>query len=104
MSSLKKLIIRYQLPKALAKVIYFVKAMRMSNDVKGLRVKSLNDKREKTEAWMKLVEKDLISVNININLELNRSIPEVVLRKLVDLTEDRTKWKKIVRDIMAVNR
>ena len=52
--------------------------------------------------WMKLVEKDLGSVDIN--LELNRSTPEEILNKLVELTADRIKWKKIVRGIMAVNR
>ena len=52
--------------------------------------------------WMKLVEKDIGSVDIN--LELNRSTPEEILNKLVELTAGRIKWKKIVRDIMAVNR
>ena len=47
--------------------------------------------------WMKLVEK-----SVNVDLDLNRSTPDIVLRKLVDLTEDRNKWRRIVRDIMAV--
>ena len=52
--------------------------------------------------WMKLVEKDLRSVNEY--LELNDSTPEETITKLKDLTKDRDKWKNIIRDIMAVNR
>ena len=66
---------------------------------------SLTDVRRKigrpSTTWLKVVEKDLESVNIN--LELNKSTPGTILRKLVDLTEDRKKWRSTVRDIMAVN-
>ena len=66
---------------------------------------SLTDVRRKigrpSLTWMRLIEKDLGSVNIN--LELNGSSPDTILRKLVELTEDRNKWRKIVRDIITVN-
>ena len=51
--------------------------------------------------WIKVIEKDLVSVNIN--LDLNRSTPDNTIRKLVELTNDRKDWRKIIRDIMAVN-
>ena len=51
--------------------------------------------------WMKLIEKDLSSVDIY--LELNKSTAWDIVRKLEDLTFDRKKWRKTVRDIMAVN-
>ena len=50
---------------------------------------------------MRLIEKDLGSVNINLGL--SGSSPDIILRKLVELTEDRNKWRKIVRDIITVN-
>ena len=45
--------------------------------------------------WIKLVEKDLRSVNEY--LELNDSTPEEIITKLKDLTKDRNKWKNIIR-------
>ena len=67
---------------------------------------SLTDVRRKIGrpclTWIKVVEKDLESVDIN--LDLNKSTPSETLRKLVNLTADRNKWRKKVRDIMAVNR
>ena len=51
--------------------------------------------------WMKVIEKDLGSVGIN--LELNKSTAWDVVRKLENLTFDRKKWRKTVRDIMAGN-
>ncbi len=66
---------------------------------------SLTDVRRKIGrpclTWIKVVEKDLESVDIN--LELNKSTPGETLGKLVNLTADRNKWRKTVRDIMAVN-
>ena len=66
---------------------------------------ALTDVRRKigrpSATWIKVIEKYLESVNTN--LELNKSTPETVLRKLVDLTEDRKKWRRTVRDIIAVN-
>ena len=66
---------------------------------------SLTDVRRKigrpSLTWMRLIEKDLGSVNINLGL--SGSSPDIILRKLVELTEDRNKWRKIVRDIITVN-
>ena len=53
------------------------------------------------QTWMKVIEKDLASVGIDI--DVYGKTPERTVQKLVDLTEDRKKWRKIVRDIMAVN-
>ena len=66
---------------------------------------SLTDVRRKigrpSLTWMKLIEKDLESVNINLGL--SGSSPDDIVRKLVELTEDRKKWRAIERDIMTVN-
>ena len=51
--------------------------------------------------WLKAIEKDLASVGIDIDVYGER--PERTVQKLVDLTENRNEWKKIVRDIMVVN-
>ena len=51
--------------------------------------------------WLKAIEKDLASVGID--LDMYGETPERTVKKLVDLTENRNEWKKIVRDIMAVN-
>jgi len=51
--------------------------------------------------WMKVIEKDLAMVNVN--LDLNKSTPDIILEKLVNLTKDRENWRKIVSYIMAVN-
>ena len=73
--------------------------------VRLARQESLTEVRRKIGrpglTWMKLAEKDLRSVEY---LKLNDSTPEEIITKLVDLTKDRAKWNKIVRDIMAVNR
>ena len=50
---------------------------------------------------MKAIEKDLTSIGIDIDVYGDTT--EETERKLVDLTEDRKKWKQIVRGIMAVN-
>ena len=66
---------------------------------------TLTDAKEKIGrpclTWMKVIEKDLAMVNVN--LDLNKSTPDIILEKLVNLTKDRENWRKIVRDIMAVN-
>ena len=51
--------------------------------------------------WLKAIEKDLASVGIEI--DVYGETPERTIEKLVELTEDRNKWRGIVRDIMAVN-
>ena len=82
--------------------------MRLDEDtpVRRSLQESLTDVRRKigrpSLTWIKVIEKDLVLVNVNI--ELNRSTPGEVLRKLVGLTEDRKKWRRMVKDIMAVNR
>ena len=51
--------------------------------------------------WVKLIEKNLNSVGINI--DVYGDSPERTVEKLVELTEDRKNWRGIVRDIMTVN-
>ena len=51
--------------------------------------------------WLKLIEKDLEAVNIRLNT--NHANPEEIIDILVELTEDRKKWSKMIRDIMVGN-
>ena len=51
---------------------------------------------------MKIIEKDLASVNIKLNL--NNETPEQTIETLEELAEDRRMWKQLVKDIMTVNR
>ena len=46
--------------------------------------------------WMKLIEKDLASVNVD-------NSPEHTINKLIELTEDRSAWKFLIKDIIAVS-
>ena len=52
--------------------------------------------------WMMLIEKDLELGDIKLNLKDKRA-PEEKIAVLEGLTEDRSKWRKIVKDIMTVN-
>ena len=54
-----------------------------------------------TTTWIKLIEKDLATVNININVYSDPV--EKTLKTLEEITTDRKKWKKIVKYIMAEN-
>ena len=49
--------------------------------------------------WIKLIEKDLSLINIQLNIESNP--PEKTLNVLDEITADRKDWKQIVKDIMA---
>ena len=73
--------------------------------VRKALLESLTDIRRKVGrpqlTWLKAIEKDLASVGIDI--DVYGETPERTVKKLVDLTENRNEWKKIVRDIMAVN-
>ena len=51
---------------------------------------------------MMLIEKDLELGDIKLNLKDKRT-PEEKIAVLEGLTEDRSKWRKIVKDIMTVN-
>ena len=51
--------------------------------------------------WMKLIEKDLTSVNID--LKLNSSPPEDIIKNLEELTENRNVWRNLIKDIITVN-
>ena len=53
--------------------------------------------------WMMLIEKDLELGDIKVNLKDKRT-PEEKIAVLEGLTEDRSKWRKTVKDIMTVNR
>ena len=53
--------------------------------------------------WIKFREKDLESVDIKLNLS-NKRTPEERIAALEGLAEDRSKWRKLVKDIMTVNR
>ena len=52
--------------------------------------------------WTKVIEKDLASVGIDI--DVYGEPPERTVEKLVELTGNRNEWRGIVRDIMVVNR
>ena len=52
--------------------------------------------------WIKLIEKDLESVDIKLNSNDKRT-PEEKIAALEGLAEDRSKWQKLVKDIMTVN-
>ena len=52
---------------------------------------------------MMLIEKDLELGEIKLNLKDKRT-PEEKIAVLEGLTEVRSKWRKIVKDIMTVNR
>lgn len=52
--------------------------------------------------WTKLIEKDLATVNIELNT--NKNTVDTTVKTLEDLTADRIKWKKIVKNIMAETR
>ena len=51
--------------------------------------------------WLKVIEKDLATVDINI--DVYKDPAEKTLKTLEEITTDRKKWKKIVKDIMAEN-
>ena len=40
--------------------------------------------------------------SININLNVNARTPDEIIKRLIELTEERTIWRKRVRDNMAV--
>ena len=81
--------------------------MRLDPDtpVRRSLLESLTDVRRKVGrprlTWVKKIEKDLASVDIN--LDVYGAPPERTIEQLVKLTEDRSTWRQIVRDIMAVN-
>ena len=54
-------------------------------------------------AWGKLIEKDLESVDIKLNLNDKRTLGEKIAA-LEGRAEDRSKWQELVKDIMTVNR
>ena len=81
--------------------------MRLDPDtpVRRSLLESLTDVRRKVGrprlTWVKKIEKDLASVDIN--LDVYGAPTERAVEQLVELTEDRSTWRQIVRDIMAVN-
>ena len=66
---------------------------------------SLNEVKRKVGrpklTWIKVIEKDLTSIDIHLNV--NAGTPEQTITKLKELTENRSVWRKQIRDIMAVN-
>ena len=52
--------------------------------------------------WMMLIEKDLELGDIKLDFKDKRT-PEEKITVLEGLTEDRSKWRKIVKDITTVN-
>ena len=52
--------------------------------------------------WIKLIEKDLSLINIQLNIESNPA--EETLQVLHEITANRKKWRRIVKDIIAENR
>ena len=46
--------------------------------------------------------KDLALVDIKLNL--NNKTPDETIATLEELAEDRRRWRRLVKDIMAVNR
>ena len=73
--------------------------------VRKALLESLTDVKRKVGrpqlTWTKAIEKDLASIGIDI--DVYGETPERTVEKLVELTEDRKKWREIVGDIMAVN-
>ena len=49
--------------------------------------------------WLNTIKKELSLFNIELDLNLNEMQIE---RRLVELTRDRTKWKILIKNIMAV--
>ncbi len=54
-----------------------------------------------TLTWLKLIQKDLDLVNTNLNID--KTTPTEVINRLIKLTENRANWRRMIRDIMAVN-
>ena len=54
------------------------------------------------QTWIKIIEKDLALVDIKLNL--NNKTPDETIATLEELAEDRRRWRRLVKDIMAVNR
>lgn len=54
-----------------------------------------------TLTWLKLIQKDLDLVNTNLNID--KTTPTEVINRLIKLTENRAKWRRMIRDIMEVN-
>ena len=54
-----------------------------------------------TLTWLKVIQKDLSLVNTN--LDLDKSTTAEIIEKLIQLTENRMEWRRMIRDIMAVN-
>ena len=52
--------------------------------------------------WIKLIEKDLSTINIKINIET--STAEKIIEVLEKLTASKKEWERIFRDIMVENR
>ena len=52
--------------------------------------------------WIKIIEKDLASVDIKLNL--NNKASEETTATLEGLAEDRNRWERLVKDLMTVKR
>ena len=51
-------------------------------------------------AWIKLVEQDIQPI---IQLEFNTNTAETSIQRLEAITEDRNKWKQLIKTIMVGN-
>ena len=69
-------------------------ALRSNRHVRGIRARP-------PAAWIKLIEKDLASVNIELNIDANHA--EKIVHVLENPAADRIDWRRIVKDIMAEN-
>ena len=51
--------------------------------------------------WIKLIEKDLSLINIQLHIESNPA--EKTLKVLEEITANRKNWRRIVKDTIAEN-